>query len=91
MAIAVIATTSGTGEEADQMLQRLQLDTNPSGALVRLAGATENGWRIITVWESQDAWDTFLRERLQPALQTAGRTRPEIEIWPLHSVRLDPR
>ncbi len=93
MAIVVIAEIpGGTAEQDDAMTRELNIESNPApGALFRVAGAVPGGWRIMSVWESQDAFDTFRRERLAPALQKAGRQLPQFEIWPVHSVRTPQR
>jgi len=90
MAVVVIATNpGGTAEQDEAMAERLGLGANPpEGATVRLAGPVEGGWRIISVWESREAFDTFRRERLEPALRQAGRPTPQFEIAPLQSVRV---
>ncbi len=93
MAVAVIAVNPGGTAEQDEALQRhLNLaDNPPAGSLARLAGPVEGGWRIISVWDSEEAFTTFRRERLEPALQQAGRSVPQFEIAPLHSVRIAPQ
>ncbi len=93
MAIVVIANVpGGTAEQDDAIVQQLNPAGNPApGSLVRLAGPFEGGWRIIGVWESQEAWETFRRERLEPALRQAGRPVPPFQISPLHSVRINPQ
>ena len=40
----------------------------PDGLILHLAGPTDEGFRIIGVWESERAWRRFQRENLQPAL-----------------------
>jgi len=92
MAVVVIATNpGGTAEQDEAMVQRLGLGANPpAGSLARLAGPVEGGWRIISVWESQEAFDAFRRERLEPAFRQAGRPVPQFEVAPLQSVRLAP-
>ena len=93
MAVVVIANIpGGTAEQDDQIQNELNLAGNPApGALVRVAGAVPGGWRVMSVWESEDAFAAFRRERLAPALQKAGRQMPDLEIWPVHSVRIPPR
>jgi hypothetical protein len=90
MAVVVIANNpNGTRELDEEMIRRLNLaDEPPAGSLARFAGPHEGGWRIISVWESQEAFDTFRRDRLEPALQQAGRPVPRFEIAPLESVRM---
>ncbi len=42
-------------------------DAVPDGLIVHVAGPTDSGFRIIEVWESQEAWERFRSERLRPA------------------------
>jgi hypothetical protein len=42
-------------------------DGVPDGLIVHVAGPTDSGFRIIDVWESQEAWERFRNERLRPA------------------------
>jgi len=90
MAILVIAVNpGGTAEQDEAMITQLGLDANPpAGSRARLAGSYEGGWRIISVWDSQEAFDAFRRDRLEPALRQAGRPVPQFQIAPLHSVRI---
>ena len=53
---------------------------------VRIAGPTENGWRIVSLWDSRESFDTFLHDRLTPTLERAGRPVPQFEFWPIESV-----
>jgi hypothetical protein len=42
----------------------------PPGQTYHAAGPTEGGWLIAAVWDSRDAFATFLHEALLPALQS---------------------
>ena len=44
----------------------------PDGARLWLCGPADHGWRVITVWDSQEARDRFFAERLGPAYEAAG-------------------
>ncbi len=44
-------------------------DFVPDGLIVHVAGPTESGFRIIDVWESEEAWERFRNERLRPAIR----------------------
>jgi hypothetical protein len=44
----------------------------PTGLLYHVAGPMEDGWRVIEVWESQEAIQRVFEERLGAALQRAG-------------------
>lgn len=96
MAIAVISDFPGGTAEQDEARQRrmnvgegpLTAANAPKGALARLAGPVEGGWRVISVFESQEDWETFRREQLDPMFRQMGIPTPPVQIWPLHSVRI---
>ena len=44
-----------------------------NGLIAHVSGPTQNGWRIIDVWESEADYQRFLVERLRPALQVVGQ------------------
>ena len=53
------------------------------GLLAHAAGEGDNGFRVVDVWESDDAFGRFA-ERLTPILQELGvQGRPE--IYPTHT------
>jgi hypothetical protein len=62
----------------------------PDGLVLRVAGRTDEGVRIIDVWESEQAWRWFHSERLVPALAARNEPlRPEPvlrELRPEHVV-----
>ena len=88
MAILVIAEIpGGTAEQDEAMVKRLGIGSNPpKGSLLRVAGPTPAGWRVVSLWESQEAFDGFRRDRLEPALKEAGRPVPEFQISKAQSV-----
>ena len=67
----------GTEEQYEAVAERLtggrglnSLDSWPvEGLLAHVSGPTDDGWRIIDVWESEDAYNTFMAERLGPAAE----------------------
>ena len=50
------------------------LDGLPYGLIIHAAGPTDEGVRMIDIWESAGAYGAFREERLIPLL--AGRTSP---------------
>ena len=44
----------------------------PEGARLVLSGPASPGWRVISVWDSEEARDRFFAERLAPAYEQAG-------------------
>ena len=53
------------------------------GLLVHIAGQSEGGFRIVDVWESEDACRRF-GEQLLPVLQEIGIT-DEPQLYPVHT------
>jgi hypothetical protein len=49
-------------------------DRPPEGAVYHVAGPTENGWCVVEVWESEEALQRFIDEKLRQALPKAGIT-----------------
>ena len=47
-------------------------DPAPAGLVVHIAGPTDEGVRVINVWESEQAWRRFQSERLEPARAALG-------------------
>ena len=88
MAILVIAEAEGATAEQDAvMLKALDVDGSPpAGARMRMAGPTPGGWRIVSLWDSEEDFKRFRDERLVPALTETGRAMPPPEIWPIETV-----
>jgi hypothetical protein len=65
-------------------------DQLPAGCELHIAGPVEQGWRVITVWESREAFDRFREEKLLPAIrEVAGDEAPraaEPEVNPVHKL-----
>jgi hypothetical protein len=54
------------------------MDPAPAGLILHIAGPTEEGFRTIDLWESEQAWQRFQAERLAPAIAAlGGPARPE--------------
>ena len=57
----------------------------PDGARLLLSGPANPGWRVITVWDSSEARDQFVGQRLTSAYKAAGlsfenATRTQFEV-----------
>jgi hypothetical protein len=75
----------GKQEQFDQVLEKLQLGGKATqGQLFHVEGPMEGGWRVVDVWESQEAADKFFQEKLGQALQEAGLAIPQPQVWPVH-------
>jgi hypothetical protein len=56
----------------------------PEGLIVHIAGPTEEGFRVIDVWESRRDWETFRDERLPELLRTIRTTMRDLEVQHLY-------
>jgi hypothetical protein len=82
----------GTQANYDAAHAVMEVDTDPpAGMLVHSAGPIEGGWGIIDFWESRDAFDTFVRDRLMPRLQALGGegfpSPPEVKEFEVHNLQ----
>jgi hypothetical protein len=71
MAVAFIFEVPGAGQEQyDAVMEKL----GPSvpGRLYHAAGPYEEGWMVIDIWESQEAFEAFLAEKLLPVARRVG-------------------
>jgi hypothetical protein len=60
----------------------------PDGLLFHAAGPTDEGFRIIGVWESEEAWQRFRTDRLDPAAEAVAQTPPTFRaLWARHIVQ----
>lgn len=57
----------------------------PRDELFHWAAKTDDGIRIIDVWESRDAFERFVLERLTPIFEEVGMPGPEIQFFEIHN------
>jgi heme-degrading monooxygenase HmoA len=91
MAVVVVAEIEGGTQEFYEQVSEKAMggDQLPAGGRIHVAGPVKNGWRVITVWDSEEQFDRFRNERLIPALQEAGeegRVAPQISVDPVHKL-----
>jgi hypothetical protein len=91
MAVVVVANIEGGSQDLyETVTGKVMPDGQlPDGATIHIAGPIDGGWRVITVWDSQEQFDAFRDSSLIPALQEAGegeRVQPSITADPVHRV-----
>ena len=93
MAIIVFTEIPGGNAEKDQqMMQAVGVAPGklPAGASLRAAGPIDGGWRVISIWDSEDSWNKFRRETLEPAWKQMG-VQPQAKVSQLNSVMMAPQ
>ena len=70
----IIEDARQTGKQARQLAAHLRSSgpVLPEGARLFLSGSGDPGGRVITVWDSAEACDQFVTERLAPAYEAVG-------------------
>lgn len=92
MAIVVSAVVpGGTSEMYEAVTGKVMPGGQlPAGCQLHIAGPVEQGWRVITVWESREVFDRFREEKLLPAFREfAGGGGPSDvvpEVNPVHKL-----
>src|SRR5215207_5996067 len=89
MAICLIVENPDqTADQADRVMAHVRSSgpVPPEGARLVIAGPANPGWRVISIWESQEALERFFAERLGPAYQEAGLTFERVQrtIFDVH-------
>jgi hypothetical protein len=51
-----------------------------------MAGPMEDGWRVISLWETRAQFETFLEGRLHLSLRDAGADQPVVTYWEIETV-----
>jgi hypothetical protein len=80
-------TSSGIGaEEYEAARKHVNWKGDvPPGAMFHVIAVADNGERVTNVWESAEAFDAFVRDRLMPGVQeVAIPGEPQLEILPAH-------
>ena len=88
MAIGFIFNNPGqTQEQYDAAVDQLNLaESLPEGWIFHAAGPTEGGWRVVEVWESQEAADAYFQERLGQVLQNVGVSLDKPDSFRVYNV-----
>ena len=90
MPVAVEMNFSGaTVDQYDQIIEKMGLTpggSTPAGAISHWAAKTDDGLRVVDVWETREAYDRFAQEKIGPYSQEAGITEaPEMRVYEVHS------
>jgi hypothetical protein len=91
MAVVIVNEMDGGSQEMyDQVNPKVMEGGNlPEGCQLHIAGPIENGWRVITVWESEEQFQQFRDEKLIPALRETDegdRIVPSVSAQPVHNL-----
>jgi hypothetical protein len=89
MAVAIFMHWPGvTSDQYDAVMARLGLDANPpAGGIMHMAALTDEGLEACDVWQTEQAFTSFLEQRMLPAVSELGISgEPDIRVVPLHNL-----
>jgi hypothetical protein len=59
----------------------------PQGGMFHVAAITDTGLRVTDLWQSAEAFQSFVEQRLMPGVQQLGiQGQPRVEIYPVHAL-----
>jgi hypothetical protein len=60
----------------------------PEGALFHVAWMADDGFHVVDVWESEEAFNTFAEQRLMPVVKgdVGIEGEPKVKFSPAHRV-----
>ncbi len=75
----------GTLEQYDEVSKHMG-DETPEGAHLHIAVKTDDGFRVIEVWDSAEDDDRYMAAGLGEAIQAAGVPQPTITDLEVHNL-----
>jgi hypothetical protein len=88
VAYALVQDVASTWEQYERVTAPT-VEPLPEGLILHVAGPTDEGFRIIDVWETKEAWQRFQAERVAPAVAAlGGPARPEATFRDLHAAHV---
>ncbi|HZO48826.1 MAG TPA: hypothetical protein VFB26_01660 [Gaiellaceae bacterium] len=89
-AVAVEMSFGGaTLAQYDQILEQMGLSPGgavPRGAISHWVAKTDDGLRVVDVWETKEQFDRFAREKIGPLSKQAGiEHEPTIHVYDVHN------
>ena len=89
MPVAIEMNFKGaTLEQYDKVIELMGLTAGniPPGAISHWVAKSDDGLRIVDVWESREVFDRFAQEQIGPFSQQAGITEsPEMTYRDVHN------
>ena len=89
MAVAIVMDfAGGTLAQYDQVIEKMGFTPGGEGApegQFHWVAATDDGIRVVDVWNSREAFDTFAQEQIGPITAEFGLAPPEMAFFDIHN------
>jgi hypothetical protein len=80
MSYVLVEDVAATWERYEQLAAPLR-EATPEGLILHAAGRTDEGFRIVEVWESEEAWRRFAEVIEDDALHVVRTLVPEHVVY----------
>jgi hypothetical protein len=78
--------TLGQYDEVNERLGLLPGGPASPHELFHWVMKTDDGFRVVDVWETRDAFEDFAEKKLDPVCQAVGLSRaPEVQFFEVHN------
>jgi hypothetical protein len=76
-----------TAAEYRKVMDELGVEKRPEGGIyLHLTTPTDDGFRVVEIWDEKEGFDQFVEQRLAPSSEAVGLERSmEITVTPLHN------
>ena len=91
MAVAIEMNFKGaTLDQYNEVMKLMSLDDGtrpaPPGAIFHWVAQTDDGIRVVDVWETKEQFEKFAQEQIGPFSQEVGITDPpEMQFFDVHN------
>ena len=58
---------------------------HPDGALFHWIAKTDDGFRVVDVWESKEQFERFVQEKIGPLGEQLGMAKPEMRFVDIYN------
>lgn len=85
--LVVIEVPGGSSDLDDTIAHAWGIASSPpEGNLLRMGGPMDGGWRVVSLWESRQQFETFLDARLHVSLQDTVADQLVVTFWEIEKV-----
>ena len=82
----VMDFSGGTLDQYNQVVEKMDLGgKTPPGGVYHWVAQTDDGFRVVDVWETSEAYEQFAEEKIGPLSAEAGLSPPTVQQYEVHN------
>ena len=82
----VMDFSGGSLDQYDQVLDKMNLGGKTApGGIFHWVAKTDDGFRVVDVWETPEAYEQFAQEKIGPLTAEAGLSAPAVEEYEVYN------